>query len=52
MNELTFVVKLKFADEIVGKKNIILVADLEAVGYTCDYYLDALPFNLQKINTN
>lgn len=26
-----------------------LVTDLEAVGYTCEYYLDAAPFNLQKI---
>jgi hypothetical protein len=27
-----------------------LVKDLEAVGYTCDYYLDAEPYNLRKIN--
>lgn len=26
-----------------------LVKDLEKVGYTCDYYLDAQPFNLRKI---
>jgi len=26
-----------------------LVADLETVGYTCDYYLDAEPFALKKI---
>lgn len=26
-----------------------LVAELEAVGYTCEYYLDAVPFNLRKI---
>lgn len=25
-----------------------LVADLEAVGYTCDFYLDAEPYNLRK----
>ena len=25
------------------------VAELETVGYTCDYYLDAEPFNLQKL---
>ena len=28
----------------------MLVADLEVVGYTCDYYLDGVPFNLTKIN--
>lgn len=27
MNELTFVVKIKFADEIVGKKNMLIVAE-------------------------
>lgn len=27
-----------------------LVAELEAVGYTCDYYLDAVPYYLHKIN--
>jgi len=27
-----------------------LVEDLEKVGYTCEYYLDAEPFNLHKIN--
>ena len=27
-----------------------LVAELETVGYTCDYYLDAQPFGLQKVN--
>jgi len=26
-----------------------LVKDLEKVGYTCDYYLDAQPFNLRKL---
>ena len=26
-----------------------LVTDLEAVGYTCDYYLQAEPFDLRKI---
>jgi hypothetical protein len=26
-----------------------LVAELETVGYTCDYYLDAEPFNLEKL---
>jgi len=26
-----------------------LVKRLEAVGYTCEYYLDAEPFNLKKI---
>jgi len=27
-----------------------LVAELEDVGYTCEYGLDAEPFNLQKLN--
>ena len=26
-----------------------LVSELNKVGYTCEYYLDAVPFNLQKI---
>jgi hypothetical protein len=26
-----------------------LVAELETIGYTCEYYLDAEPFNLRKI---
>ena len=26
-----------------------LVKELNAVGYTCEYYLDAIPYNLQKI---
>ena len=26
-----------------------LVSDLESVGWTCDYYLDAVPFDLRKI---
>jgi hypothetical protein len=26
-----------------------LVNDLEKVGYTCDYYLDAIPYNLKKL---
>ena len=26
-----------------------LVEDLNKVGYTCDYYLDAVPFNLRKL---
>ena len=26
-----------------------LVKKLESVGYTCDYYLDAEPFNLKKL---
>lgn len=33
-----------------GYKNCAaLVEDLEKVGYTCEYYLDAVPFNLKKI---
>ena len=27
-----------------------LVDDLNKIGYTCDYYLDAEPYNLRKIN--
>lgn len=27
----------------------ILVERLEVVGYTCEYYLDAQPFNLKKL---
>ncbi len=27
----------------------ILVNKLELLGYTCEYYLDAIPFNLRKI---
>jgi hypothetical protein len=26
-----------------------MVTELESVGYTCDYYLDAVPFDLRKI---
>jgi len=26
-----------------------LKKDLETVGYTCDYYLDAVPFDLKKL---
>ena len=26
-----------------------LVKELNSVGYTCDYYLDAIPFDLQKL---
>lgn len=26
-----------------------LVSELETEGYTCDYYLDAIPFNLREI---
>jgi hypothetical protein len=26
-----------------------LVAELESMGWTCDYYLDACPFDLRKI---
>jgi len=26
-----------------------LVVDLEKVGYTCEYYLDAIPYNLKKL---
>ena len=26
-----------------------LVEDLEKVGYTCDYYLDGIPYDLKKI---
>ena len=29
-----------------------LVDDLNNIGYTCDYYLDAVPYNLRKINEN
>jgi hypothetical protein len=29
-----------------------LVDDLNKIGYTCDYYLDAEPYNLRKINEN
>lgn len=29
-----------------------LVDDLNSIGYTCDYYLDAEPYNLRKINDN
>ena len=27
-----------------------LVKELEAIGYTCDYGLDAVPFDLKKIS--
>lgn len=27
-----------------------LVSELNKLGYTCDYYLDAIPFDLQKLN--
>lgn len=26
-----------------------LVEELETIGYTCDYYLDAEPYNLRKL---
>ncbi len=26
-----------------------LVTGLEKIGYTCDYYLDAVPFDLRKL---
>jgi hypothetical protein len=26
-----------------------LLTALNAVGYTCDYYLDAIPYNLRKL---
>ena len=26
-----------------------LVKELNAVGYTCEYYVDSIPYNLQKI---
>lgn len=29
---------------------IRLVSELEKLGYTCEYDLDAVPFNLKKIN--
>ena len=32
------------------KKCAKLVKDLEKLGYTCEYGLDAEPFNLQKLN--
>lgn len=27
-----------------------LIQDLEAIGYTCDYGLDCVPYELKKIN--
>lgn len=37
--------------EIDGYENCkILVSELELIGYSCEYYLDAEPFNLKKVD--
>lgn len=37
--------------EVVGYKGCAkLIADLKPLGYTCDYGLDACPYDLRKIN--
>ena len=39
----------KIDDQLSYEECAKLVSDLEEVGYTCDYYLDANPYNLRKL---
>lgn len=46
--QLTKVIE-KYEEEMDGNYNVCnaLVVDLEKIGYTCDYGLDAVPYNLR-----
>nr|WP_298657240.1 hypothetical protein [uncultured Flavobacterium sp.] len=45
LNEFTL------AEDMDGYENCAkLVEALKPLGYTCDYYLDAIPYNLRKLN--
>jgi hypothetical protein len=40
----------EFPDELTYEECAIFLKRLESLGYTFEYYLDAVPFNLKKIN--
>jgi len=40
----------EFPDELTYNQCAYFLKRMEALGYTFEYYLDAVPFNLKKIN--
>ena len=40
----------EFPDVLTYEECAYFLKRMEALGYTFEYYLDALPFNLKKIN--
>lgn len=44
------VIYKEFPDELTYEECACFLEQMEALGYTFEYYLDALPFNLKKIN--
>lgn len=41
---------VEFSDELTYEKCACLLKRMKDVGYTFEYYLDAIPFNLKKYN--